>query len=825
MNNLLTIIGICALLMLIYVIYLILCRRIMFDRMIVHGGSFMLKITCLVLLTPCLIAFLIKISNSLVSDDYKVSKAQELMYESNLYGDDTNNITADIKRKQEPPSLFWTIYYHFVDPGNQHMTTTKGGRVWSAIISMVGIFLLNGLLVSIIVGYIDSRKERWFSGKTRYSLWQFLFRRFAVVIGANEMAPTIIRNLLCGKGEMEVYYVVLLTNDNVEKVRSVLESYLSKKEVARLIIYNGQLDSIEEIERLHLRKATEIYVLGENSHEDVAESYHDVQNMRCVHNIASYLTDKCVDREIVCRVMFEFQTTYSVFQFSDLHDNIREHLDFIPFNPYENWAQRVLVKGCYEEKVKKVLPRLAKIDMTTTLQNKIIYPFYKLLQQSIEKNNDDIRRFDYLPLDGEKGISPESNCYVHLVIVGMSKMGIAMAIQAAQVAHYPNFKITDENGNKVKNPLRTRITFIDENADCEMECFMGRFQNLFALSRYRYIDASCKDCDIDAPWTDALTVDGSEYRTIGDNFLDIEWEFIKGSVENAGVVQYLKTAAQEANPVDGQPVSLLTVAVCHPLAHQAIAAGIYMPAQVYDYAQQVLVYQREASDIVYNLTSDKTKAHKRYAKLRPFGMQYADFTTYKEPYYRAQLCNYLYTIICDTALVDKLLQIDVADKDGSLKPVTDAWKRLAIFDKLSNKYLANSFETKIRSIGGTLVDVALHYNELVAAFAAMKMPMAECEHNRWNMQQLLMGFRAFNDNDMAELQKEAAKATSPAERQAVVTRIKKAKRNSAERAHLNICSFATLMELDGEAYKYDEIFNSAIPAILKCVERCERGDK
>lgn len=277
--------------------------------------------------------------------------------------------------------------------------------------------------------------------------------------------------------------------------------------------------------------------------------------------------------------------------------------------------------------------------------------------------------------------------------------------------------------------------------------------------------------------------------------------------------------------MDGQPASLLTVAVCHPLAHQAIAAGIYMPAQVYDYAQQVLVYQREASDIVYNLTSDKTKAHKRYAKLRPFGMLYADFTTSNEIWYRAMICNYIYTIINSSALVNKILQIDITDRDGSMKCVMDAWKRLAIFDKWSNLYLANSFESKIRSIGGSVVDVAQHYDELVAAFVAMKMPMAECEHNRWNMQQLLMGFRAFNDNEMAELQKEAAKATSPAERQAVVTRIKKAKRNSAERAHLNICSFATLMELDGEAYKYDEIFNSAIPAILMCVERCERGDK
>ncbi len=794
MDNYIYIVGGVATLLFLYVVYVLIFKRIMFDRMLIHGGSFMLKIAFLVILTPFFLTFVVTLHNLLVNDDYKVHPTENFMYAAENVTVSQVQPTAE---SNEQTNLFWSIYYNFIDPGSEYIIASNGGKVWAIVVALFGMFLLNGLLVSTMVGYIDSRKDNWMNGKMRYSASQFLFKKFAVVIGANEMAPTIIRNLLCGCGEGRVYYVVLLTNEDVEKVRSVIESYLTKEEEARLIIYNGQLDSKEEISRLHLEWATEIYVLGEDSHQDVSESYHDVQNMRCVHNIANYLEGRGVDREIVCRVMFEFQTTYSVFQFSDLHDNIRRHLDFIPFNPYENWAQRVLVKGFYKENE----------------------------QNSDGGQNNEVRCFDYLPLDGNNGISPDSDKYVHFVIVGMSKMGIAMAIQAAQVAHYPNFKITDENGNKVKKPLRTRITFIDENADCEMECFMGRFQNLFALSRYRYIDASCKDCDIDAPWTDALTVDGSEYRTIGDNFLDIEWEFIKGCVENAGVAQYLKTAAQEANPVDGQPASLLTVAVCHPLAHQAIAAGIYMPAQVYDYAQQVLVYQREASDIVYNLTSDKTKAHKRYAKLRPFGMQYADFTTSNEIWYRAMICNYIYTIINSSALVNKILQIDIADRDGSMKCVMDAWKRLAIFDKWSNLYLANSFESKIRSIGGSVVDVAQHYDELVAAFAAMKMPMAECEHNRWNMQQLLMGFRAFNDNEMAELQKEAAKATSPAERQAVVTRIKKAKRNSAERAHLNICSFAALMELDGEAYKYDEIFNSAIPAILKCVERCERGDK
>lgn len=788
------IVGGVATLLFLYVAYILMFRRIMFDRMLIHGGSFMLKIAFLVILTPFFLTFLITLHNFLVNDDCKVHPTEDFMYATDAA--DSSQVQP-IVESNEQTNLFWSVYYNFIDPGSEYIIANNGGKVWAIVVALFGMFLLNGLLVSTMVGYIDSRKDNWMNGKMRYSASQFLFKSFAVVIGANEMAPTIIRNLLCGRGEGRVYYVVLLTNEDVEKVRSVIESYLTKEEEARLVIYNGQLDSKEEIVRLHLEKATEIYVLGEDSHEDVSESYHDVQNMRCVHNIAGYLADRRVDREIVCRVMFEFQTTYSVFQFSDLHDNIRRHLDFIPFNPYENWAQRVLVKGCYKENE----------------------------QNSDGGPNSDARYFDYLPLDGNSGISPNSEKSVHLVIVGMSKMGIAMAIQAAQVAHYSNFKITDENGNRVENPLRTRITFIDENADSEMEFFMGRFQNLFALSRYRYIDASCKDYDLDAPWTDAVTAEGSEYTAIGDNFLDIEWEFMKGSVENAGVVQYLKGAARAAKPVNGQPSSLLTLAVCHPLAHQAIAASIYMPAEVYDYAQQVLVYQREASDIVYNLTSDQTKAHKRYAKLRPFGMQYADFTTYNDIHYRAMICNYLYTIIGDEALVDKILQIDITDRDGCMKTITTAWKKLAIFDKWSNIYLANSFESKIRSVGGTVADVAQHYDELVAAFAAMKMPMAECEHNRWNMQQLLMGFRAFNDDDMAELRKEVAKATSPAERQAVITRIKKAKRNSAERAHLNICSFATLMELDGEAYKYDEKFNGAIPAILKCVEKYEGSNK
>ncbi len=807
--------GCLACLMFMYVLYLVLFKRIMFDRMLIHGSSFMLKIAFLVISTPFLLTFLIQVNNIFVHDNYKVYSAKELVYTPNLYGDNGDNLSQHIIDSQEPPTLFWSVYYHFVDPGNQHMTTTKGGRVWSVIISMIGAFLLNGLLISTMVGYLESRKERWLSGKIRYSKKQFLFKKFAVVIGANEMVPLIIRNLLCGNGREDNYYVVLLTNDDVEKVRSVLESYLSKKEERRLIIYNGQLDSIEEISCLHLENATEICILGEDSREDISESYHDVQNMRIVHNVTSYLTDRCVDRVITCRVMFEYQTTYSVFQFSDLHENIRHHLLFMPFNPYENWAQRVLVYGHYEESVKKILPKLAKIDLADTLHNKIVYPLYRLLQRSFDKNNDDIRVFDYLPLDGKEGISAQSNKYVHFVVIGMSKMGIAMAIQAAQVAHYPNFKLVDEKGEIVKEPLRTRITFIDKNADREMHFFKGRFQNLFALSRCRYIDATKEDCNLDEEWVDALTAEGSEYSMHGANFLDVEWEFIKGSVELPMVAKYLKNAAFDSKPSE-KPSSLLTLAVCEQQAHKAIAAGIYMPAEVYDHAQQILVYQREASDIVYNLISDKTGAHKRYAKLRPFGMQYADFAFERDADLCAQLCNYIYTIINDAALHERIAHIGRTDYGEDFTEVIDEWNKLPIFHKWSNKYLSNSFDTKIRSVCGNMDRTPLPYETLLNAFEENKDDMARCEHNRWNMQQLLMGFRAFNNSELEDFYKQVER--NPANKDAVVKSIKNAKKNSSERVHLDICSFEQLLRVDAKTQVYDENFNSAIPAILKRIE-------
>ena len=79
-------------------------------------------------------------------------------------------------------------------------------------------------------------------------------------------------------------------------------------------------------------------------------------------------------------------------------------------------------------------------------------------------------------------ITYESETHVHLVIIGMSRMGGTIGVEAAHLLHFPNF-CRDKN-------IKSVITFIDENADREMNFFCGRYRHYFEISSTHYYDMS-----------------------------------------------------------------------------------------------------------------------------------------------------------------------------------------------------------------------------------------------------------------------------------------------------------------------------------------------
>ena len=776
---------------LIYIVYpfsLYFFRRADFDWHLING-HFMRKVLCLVILAPFVL--------TVVGEAVIIDSPQELVDEQELYTD-----------SQESPNMFWATYFHFMDPGNQHMAAGTAGRVWSALIGIVGVFLLGGLLVSSIIGWIDTRKEAWRSGTIRYNVKALGKYRFAVVIGANEIAASVIRHLFTPKTEGEINYkcegdnryVILHTSRKAEEVRAELSSHLTEDEINRVIIYNGLRDSAAELAGLHVRYATEVYVLGESTLLEGGESYHDSMNMRCVNLIADMLQESLEERKEekkltgrstrrVCKVMFDYQTTSSIFQFSDISQNIKDNLVFVPFNRYESWARKVIVEG-----------RCG--DVT------------------------------YSPLEGA-GIQKNSSEFVHLVIVGMSRMGIAMGVEALLQAHYMN-------GDK----KRTRITFIDVNADREMVCVKGRYANIFELVRTRYIDASCeaKNVNYAAGWTDPMLQENCPWKHLsesGENFLDVEIEFIKGAVESDGVRKCLKVMADD-------PDAKLTIAVCLTKTNQAIAASLYLPQEVYrsQRLQQVWVHQLESDEILSNIST--VGSDLRYQKIRPFGMIYGEYMSDRSLYLKGMLVNVAYDIA--NGYNDAGWPKNISDKsDKGYAKAREQWKKLSVDKRWSNKYFADSMFIKIRNVMAgdenystyegvkalLKKDINGTVSKISAALIAHRASLGMSEHYRWMFQQLILGYspadaeldKIFEDAEGKVITPEQARERYAKWKLANLytseIRFKKIKddvKASSLRIHPNICCMEHLRKTDSGAEQYDVDLNEAIPAIIKIVD-------
>lgn len=601
-------------------------------------------------------------------------------------------------KENEPRNILLDVYYHFADPGNQYVVEGFGNRLLALFVSITGSVLMGGLLISIFSNIIDRRVERAREGQISYK-----FKNHYVIIGFNKMAIGFIKQLY-RKAQSDdrvkdvPYLFVIQTTSNVETVRHELLSKLDTEIDRRTIILHGGRDSREDLERLQLPYCQEIFLLGEEGETD-----HDSVNIESVKLINQILReckrgknshgDKLeisIDDQLrgnykKCNVLLENQFTVSIFERFDVesilalwgtkpYDEVNKrqegwskllqeysfngqpdrHIDFIPFNFYEMWAEKVFVWSGYNS------------------------------------HSDDRTSVVYTPLDGE-GIDYESDRYVHLVVVGMTRMGVALAMKAAHIAHYPNF---------VRDPkLKTRITFIDLNADTEFDMLRGRYSALFEQCDYQVVD----------------TLDGSRsYVHEGSGLTDIEFEFVKGAVESRPVQQLLK---KWASP-DIQ--SLLTIAICFESSQKSIATALYMPQGVYGKVLSILVRQN-VSSLIVELVRNSLK----YKNLRAFGMLDEENIVDNDILRFAKRVNFVYNTIRPNDISWKSLDDEKAE---------ELWKNLLTVHRWSNIYNALSIPTKLRSFG-------LEEPENLREDKDLLEKMAEVEHNRWVMERLIQGYR------------------------------------------------------------------------------------
>jgi hypothetical protein len=557
----------------------------------------------------------------------------------------------------------WYAIGHFFSHGFYNREEEGIYNVWIFFIDLFGMLLLGGILISVISNVLQRRVDNIKSGQVRYN-----FSNHTVIFGYGKMTLGLIKQLSAGKNNE----IVIQTTQKISDIYQELFCNLSREMENRVILISGNRNSNEDIELLKPEKSKEIFILGESNEYD-----HDSINIECVKKINKILKAKNALPNKNCYVLFENQATYAILQQQDfeelktkIHKNNRDeivtYLNFLPFNFHELWAQKVFVDGEYK----------GLDDTAGTVK--------------------------YLPLDRER-IDFDSNKTVHLLIVGMSKMGIAFGISASHLCHFPNF-IRDRR-------LKTRITFIDENADKEMYYLQGRYRHLFNNIDYSYTDILNPSCNFNNRQT--------------SKFTDIEWNFIKGRIENPNTQSYINCCTEEND-------SLLTIAVCFNLPSSSIATGLYFPDSVYLRQIPVLIKQDTPYSILSTL-KDSTK----YANVKPFGMLDNCLNFSQTMDSLPKKINYVYDFYFRDATYKQ-----IPSELPSIEECDNQWKTLPVSKQWSNRYHANAMKTKIRSfkIDENPDNIDKHIDLI-----------AEVEHNRWNIEELLLGYRPTNATEKDDI--------------------------------------------------------------------------
>ena len=375
----------------------------------------------------------------------------------------------------------------------------------------------------------------------------------------------------------------------------------------------------------------------------------------------------------------------------------------------------------------------------------------------------------YPALDRD-GIGADSEIGVHLVVVGMTQMAYAMAITAAHNCHFPNFRTKG---------VRTKISFVMKDIQQEMDFFKGHYSQLMELSYHRYIR-----------WENGIRMVSASYpsKTLVGNdvedkkgFLDVEWEFIDGAIESDNVREYLKECAE----ADGKS-EYLTIAVCEHDPETNVAISLYLPAEIYEKKIPVLVYQKTSGEVLRSAATTD-----RFGHIYPFGMKCDCYDPqFQERLRRAKRIAYLY----DHS--DSYLRMpDEAELDK-------AWFKLKYIYQRSNLYAANSIPAKLRSIG-----IAGMPHPLQTLDAAQVDILSEAEHNRWNIERLLAGFKAYPYEKRMELK---GRFEDPAQKPAAKEEHNKAK--DEKFLHKDIAPYGELLS---DSKNYDKVIVRNILDVMR----------
>lgn len=583
----------------------------------------------------------------------------------------------------------------------------------SSITYLLGVVIFNGVLIGVITNYINHRVQDY-----REGLRHYLKKGHHIIMGYDDMVPSIIMDIFeKDKEKNRDTNILILTSYDVPKVKEKLQKSVAKDKLDKIIVNYGQKTASEYYKDIHLEKAEDIFVIGNRQ-----QPAHDAVNVECVDNIYSYLEkikSENKPKRIVC--LFEDIDTFAALKTSEIFSKLKKlNMEFIPYNFYTGWTNQVFVKRQYRE-----------------------------------KNENAPQGYPAIYKDG---IKPDDKKRVHMVIVGSNNFASTIATEAAHLHHFPNF---DKD-----NSQKTRITFIDHNADHQMPLFFTRCRHFCEVQSYLYCDMTADN----AQYSPEIHKELLSKEIDRHDFLDVEFEFIKGDVFSKQVQDLLRDWAVDEH-------QYLSIFLAMTDQRNNFVMGMNMPDEVYENKTPIFIRQERADNFVTNLRKTDSDDHNysciantdvkyssrkgRYAYIYPFGMEDLAYCFDETSIKRAKLINYIYCFLFES--LGKLLQKNTNIKDDLKKELisvveekkalpldttwseaNNQWKKLSVASKWSNFYFADNIQCKLdtlQAIRGKKIS-----KDDMLTEEEMQM-IAVMEHNRWNVEKLFMGFRVAKPNE------------------------------------------------------------------------------
>ena len=378
----------------------------------------------------------------------------------------------------------------------------------------------------------------------------------------------------------------------------------------------------------------------------------------------------------------------------------------------------------------------------------------------------------YPPLDREQ-IDTMSNKTIHFLLLGFNSLGENLALHTALIAHYPNF-VRDHT-------LKTRITIVDNNIQTKRDAFIQRYQSLFNHSYYRFIDLNKKQQTyFHAPL----------YYGTREDFVDVEWEFVEGDFHHPSMQNKLKSWAECKKQI-------LTIALCLNEQKKNFDEAFVLPSEIYQEGIPVFVHVKESEMI------DKIRNKEGYNNIYPIGMDGYGYDVRQPLQQMAKRLNYFYKCSYSQKGVPTNIPLEEMEKE---------WNAIKSFNiRYSNIYNVMTIATKMRSLGHKEED----WKQFYALTREEIEQISAVEHNRWNVERLILGFRPPTDTEREEIT-ENIKEHITAKKKGTAPPKKYLKKDyKQKKVHYDLCAYQELKEDDtGQNVRiYDFDLTACIPLI------------